>query len=146
MGIPGVRRGFTYLELFILILFLGVLWAICPAFHSGHFARLVRRSNDNATRAELTRMRAALAACVRGSKGRSPKDLSELTAGGRYLAAIPLAKTGVGHPPSAEVRIGTATDDRGGWMYDNVPGDPGYGRGWVDCVHTDTKGTAWDSY
>ena len=39
-----------------------------------------------------------------------------------------------------------AANDAGGWQYNNVSTDPDFGTLWVNCTHTDTKGSAWTSY
>ena len=34
----------------------------------------------------------------------------------------------------------------GGWLYNNIVGDAGFGAVSVNCTHTDTKGSVWSSY
>jgi hypothetical protein len=40
----------------------------------------------------------------------------------------------------------TEESQTGGWMYDNDPNDTYYGSLWINCTHTDRKGTRWDAY
>ncbi|MBI3552599.1 MAG: hypothetical protein HY077_18075, partial [Elusimicrobia bacterium] len=37
-------------------------------------------------------------------------------------------------------------DDGAGWVYNNTITDPNLGTLWVNCTHTDTKGTTWTTY
>ena len=41
-----------------------------------------------------------------------------------------------------------ATDatDAAGWVYANVPGESYFGSIFVNCTHTDSKGTLWEDY
>ena len=36
-----------------------------------------------------------------------------------------------------------ASIDKGGWIYNNIPGDPGFGHVEVNCVHRASNQTIW---
>ena len=63
-----------------------------------------------------------------------------------YLQNIPNVYEPPYHIKTASVDGNTAVNDVNGWMYDNTNGDSNYGTIWVNCTHTDTKGTAWNTY
>ena len=50
------------------------------------------------------------------------------------------------HAPSAEVKADETADDAGGWVYNNWPGSPRGGEAWINCTHTDARGSAWSAY
>lgn len=120
-----------------------ILWSTGGAFHSNHFSRINRLSNEQATRTNLKELNDALSLYRKNSKGRSPTDLAALTTGGKYLSSIPQAKAPPYHPPSSEVRFGKRPDDAGGWMFID---DAAVGKIWANCTHTDSKGRSWSSY
>ena len=84
----------------------------------------------------------------RGSPGPQAHPL-ELTIEGLYLTKIPKAKTPNYHADSSAVRLGLAqgdADDAGGWLYVFDPKAEDFGALYVNCTHTDSKGSAWTSY
>lgn len=85
---------------------------------------LLRSSTEGQTRGELGEVRA-----------RYQKDVKSFP---KY-AEIPAAQTPPYHASSA-VSLGVKSNDAGGWMYD------GAGGLWVNCTHTDSKQTNWESY
>jgi len=103
-----------------------VLSLLVAAPLTGTFS-LVKKSYAGRTKMRLLELREAL-------KARKPmRDPG--------AAAIPYY-----HKATALVRYGSAADDAGGWMYDNAAGDPRSGQVWVNCTHTDARGTAWSAY
>ena len=74
--------------------------------------------------------------------------MTSLTIAGKYLSAVPMAKTPNYHPDASWAHIGTASQfsDNGNWQYDYVVGDANLGMVWVNCAHTDSKGAYWSTY
>lgn len=110
----------------------------------GLWRDLVRKSNDGATKGNLGALRAAVALAREAESGLPPTDLAELRP--RYLAAIPPTKLSLSafrslHKQSNAVRIGDAPTDEGGWLY-----DPSAGTVSVNCTHSDSRLSAWNSY
>lgn len=100
---------------------------------------LIRKSSEGATKGNIGSIRSALAIYHGDSKGKYPADLAALTLGGKYLQVVPLTKTPNYHKDSSAVRLAKAPDDAGGWLYDGA-------EVFVNCTHTDTKGSVWTSY
>lgn len=141
------ERGFVCYstEPMILVAIVGILAAIAIP----QFARLIRLSNEAAGSGNLGLIRSSLSLYHVEHDKKYPLRLEELTAGGRYLSEIPKARTPGHHPDSAAVkpaRSAAELDDRGGWAYAADPSSPDRGHVWVNCTHTDSKGSAWSGY
>lgn len=138
------ERGFTLIELMIVVAIIGILASIAIP----KFADLIRKSNEGASRGQLGAIRSALSIYYGDMEGQFPANLTALTLGGKYLAAVPKAKTPNYHADSSEVTLksGVPKQDRGGWRYTDTSEDANFGSVWVNCSHTDTKGAVWSSY
>ena len=138
--------GFTLIELMIVVAIIGILAAIAIP----KFAELIRKSAEGASKGNLGALRSALSIYYGDMEGQYPTAISGLTIAGKYIAAIPRAKTPNYHSDtSTEVDGSVAVDDAvntGQWAYDNIVGDTNMGNVLVGCTHTDTKGTIWTTY
>lgn len=135
--------GFTLIELMIVVAIIGILAAIAIP----KFADLIRKSNEGSTKGNLGAIKGALAVYYGEQEGLYPVDnLTSLTTGGRYMSNIPVANMPPFHAKSTVVSVGAVVVDGVGWMYDNVSTNAGWGSLWTNCSHTDTKGTAWNTY
>lgn len=152
------QRGFTLIELMIVVAIIGILAAVAIP----KFAEMLRKSKEGATKGSLTNLRSALTIYISDNEGITPMtysvttDYTETTLVGvmtpKYMEAIPTAKLGTYHQDSAVIKCvptddrtnstGTQTDDSMGWVYTSSSG----GAWWVNCTHTDTKNnwiTTW---
>ncbi|MFH1724276.1 MAG: type II secretion system protein [Elusimicrobiota bacterium] len=137
------KRGFTLIELMIVVAIIGILAAIAIP----KFADLIRKSNEGATKGNLGAIRSALSIYYGDMEGYYPLNASSLTASGKYMSAIPKAKTPNYHSDNSTfINASTIGDGDPGWRYNNVGGDANYGTLWVNCTHTDSKGNVWTSY
>jgi len=134
------KRGFTLIELMIVVAIIGILAAIAIP----KFADLISKSKEGATKGSLSTVRSALQIYYGDNEGWYPTDatLASLTDNAKYLAEIPLAKLpGTTHADIAT--IVTSTSDAGGWFYQNSPTVPAtWGNFAVNCSHEDIKGRA----
>ncbi len=138
------KRGFTLIELMIVVAIIGILAAIAIP----KFAELIRKSNEGATKGNLGAVRSALSIYYGDMEGYYPLNLSAITVSGKYMSAIPKSKTPNYHPDTTTTVNASVIDDNsaGGRRYNNITGDSNYGTLWVNCTHTDTKGSAWTTY
>ncbi|HAM36267.1 MAG TPA: general secretion pathway protein GspG [Elusimicrobia bacterium] len=134
--------GFTLIELMIVVAIIGILAAIAIP----KFAELIRKSSEGASKGNLGAIRSALSIYYGDMEGQYPTDLASLTIAGKYLTAVPVAKAPNYHSDSSVVVPQTASNDGGGWSYNNTVGNANLGTVWVNCTHTDTKSSVWTMY
>lgn len=141
---PARGRGFTLIELMIVVAIIGILAAIAIP----KFADLIRKSQEGSSKGNLGSIRSAMSIYYGDMEGQYPADMTSLTVAGKYLAAIPNAVAPNYHAAANWDHLGGsgAFTDGGEWAYDDVNTDANFGTVWVDCTHTDTKGTTWTSY
>jgi hypothetical protein len=100
-------------------------------------------------RAGFTLIRSSMSIYYGDMEGVYPADMYALTLNSKYMASIPLAKTPNYHADSSSEKLGNSgsgPDDTTGWLFGNVATDQFYGQFFVNCSHTDTKGSAWTAY
>jgi general secretion pathway protein G len=138
------RRGFTLIELMIVVAIIGILAAIAVP----KFADLIRKSGEGASKGNLGTLRSSLSIYFGDMEGQYPALMAALTIGGKYQSSIQNARIPSYHPDSSAENDGTlsAASDLGGWWYDNIASDVNAGQMMVACTHTDTKGNIWTTY
>ena len=138
------KSGFTLIELMIVVAIIGILAAIAIP----KFAELIRKSGEGASKGNLGSIRSALSIYYGDMEGQYPAQIAAMTIAGKYLSAIPLAKTPNYHADSSAEQDVTPANltDAGGWTYDNTSTDANFGSLEVRCTHTDTKGSIWSAY
>jgi prepilin-type N-terminal cleavage/methylation domain-containing protein len=148
------QRGFTLIELMIVVAIIGILAAVAIP----KFAEMLRKSKEGASKGSLTNLRSALTIYISDNEGITPMTYcatADYTAATltavmtpKYMEAIPTAKLGTYHQDGATIRVVSSSDrsnsttvqttDAMGWVYTSTSG----GAWWVNCTHTDTK-NAW---
>lgn len=83
------KRGFTLIELMIVIAIIQVLASIAMP----KFAELLRRSREATTKGQLGGLRSALSIYYSANDGTYPATLETLTLGSKYIDSIPAAWT-----------------------------------------------------
>jgi prepilin-type N-terminal cleavage/methylation domain-containing protein len=148
MKLHKTKKGFTLIELMIVVAIIGILAAIAIP----QFANLVAKSQEGRTKANLGTIRSALSIYYGDLEGWYPQDsLLSLTTNGRYLQSIPNADlprttNSAGHTSISSV-ANAATGDLGGWYYNNTgQGSSTWGQVLVNCTHQDLRAAAWTSY
>ena len=136
----GLRKAMTLIELMLVVLIIGLLAGIAAA----KYGSAVRKANEGALLGDLGALRSALRIYYSNSEGAYPSDLSAL--GSRTISRMPQALVPNYHPAASAVKAGAAADDSGGWLYNDTPGDERFGSVYVNCTHTDTKGSLCSAY
>jgi Tfp pilus assembly protein PilE len=133
------------MELMIVVTIIGILATIAVP----KFADLLRKSNEGATRGNLGSMKSALSIYYADMEGVYPDTPTALTINGKYMSLIPQAKTPPYHAANNAFLLAadnTGHDDNNGWVYVNATSDSNYGVAFINCTHTDSKGSVWSSY
>ncbi|MDD5209587.1 MAG: prepilin-type N-terminal cleavage/methylation domain-containing protein [Elusimicrobiales bacterium] len=147
-----LRKGFTLIELMIVVAIIGILAAIAIP----KFADLINKAKEGSTKGALSSVRSAVQVYYGDNEGWFPADtLACITLNAKYIAEIPLAKMpGTGHADSRAIDGAQTVTDGPGWMYAN---DPTIAVTWgnfiVSCTHEDIKGrgdaavnTPWSTF
>lgn len=152
MKILKTKKGFTLIELMIVVAIIGILAAIAIP----QFANLVSKSQEGRTKANLGTIRSALSIYYGDLEGWypvGPAALANLALNVRYLNKIPNADlprtpNSAGHAATSAETDGTAPDDsKAGWYYDNTgSASTTWGTVLVNCTHNDLKGLSWTTY
>ena len=149
-----VTKGFTLIELMIVVAIIGILAAIAIP----QFASLVAKSQEGRTKANLGTIRSALSIYYGDMEGWYPSDvnganLALLSNGGKYLQAVPNAdlprtSNSAGHvATNLETTGAAAADGTAGWLYDNGgAASTTWGRVTVNCTHNDLRAATWSTY
>ncbi len=145
----NMKKGFTLIELMIVVAIIGILAAIAIP----KFADLINKSKEGATKGALSSVRSALQVYYGDNEGWFPTDtLDSLIANAKYINEIPVAKLPTtGHADSKA--IVTTFADGGGWLYFNNPtASAVWGTFVASCSHEDIKGqgialtTPWSTF
>ena len=142
------KKGFTLIELMIVVAIIGVLAAIAVP----KFSDLIDKSKEGATKGALASIRGALRIYYTGHEGQFPTTddalglLGCLTQDDKYLEDMPVVKLpGTGIADSNRVQGVltdglTQADNAGGWFYYDDAGDnAAWGRIVVNCTKEDLK-------
>lgn len=136
------KAGFTLLELVFVVLIIGILAGIA----SIKYANLYRKAEEGALQGNLGSIRSAVSIYYADMEGQFPQTLSALTVSSRYMKALVVGKIPGYHAASSLETVGVSADDASGWIYNNDSSNSRYGTVWVNCTHTDTKGSIWNAY
>ena len=163
MSLTKRSKGFTLIELMIVVAIIGILAAVAIP----KFADLVTKSKEAAVKGSLGAVRSAVSIYYGDTEGTYPTNLFVgLTTGGRYMPAISglaslgmidIPKTKTGNPGHLYgsvndprlVKEGDATDANDATPFYFVNGavtTTRNGELFINCSHNDTKGNIWSGF
>ena len=142
-------KGFTLIELMVVIVILGILAAVIAP----RIPKFVNKAKEGKTKGNLGTLRSTLNIYYSDNDGVYPVDTLG-TLAPKYIKQIPDAEVPNVHDASPAVVADADTStqnllpgDAGGWMYENTKQMDNWGDICVNCnIHTDTNGNAWSSY
>ena len=151
------KRGFTLIELMLVVAIIGLLAAIALP----KFADMVRKSKEARLRGDLGAFRSALSIYYADNEGFYPvvstvpigyPVLSVLTVGGKYIQKIPRPEVANYHERNNYLLQYLEVNSLGFdcdllpaslFAYQGISGEPRFGHVFVLCNHTDTRGVTW---
>ncbi|MEK7858601.1 MAG: type II secretion system protein [Elusimicrobiota bacterium] len=139
---PRRTKGFTLLELMIVVAIIGILASIAIP----KLGALIRTSNEGATKGRVGALRSQMSIYYADNEGNYPSDLTPFnTPGGKYeINALKVYTYDHGYKTTIDYAAAVDGTDSGGLGY--VNSGSSWGQVWVECTHTDTKGRIWNEY
>ncbi|MBL0058849.1 MAG: prepilin-type N-terminal cleavage/methylation domain-containing protein [Elusimicrobia bacterium] len=143
-------KGFTLIELMLVVAIIGLLAAIAIP----KFAGLIIKSKEASVKGKLGSLRSAISIYYSDNEGTFPSPagvvLDPLTVGSKYLDRIPTISipTFSGHAVDNGVCAGILTD----WGVCGAPGTYAWtyfsitGIAIVNCQHPDSSGRVWTTW
>ncbi|MCK4532890.1 type II secretion system protein [bacterium] len=134
---PKIKTtGYTLIELMIVVAVIGILATI----GTPKFANLTRKSHEAITKGNLAILRTTLDVYFSDNEGFYPYGNPTSSLIPRYLDQMPRCYTHH-HPQSTNIQdYGGIMGDTGGWGY-WMEAHSEWGKIFIDCTHTDLRGT-----
>jgi general secretion pathway protein G len=131
------RKGFTLIELMIVVAIIGLLSAIAAP----KFLDMLRKSKEGHTKGSLATLRSAVSMYYSSEEGRYPETPDLLVP--KYTETIPLSTLGAYHADASDLLTVAGSSitlamvtDANGWLYTSVSGAVA-----VNCSHDDLRQT-----
>lgn len=141
MSSNKIKRGFTIVELLIVVAIIGVLSAVGIP----RFAQMLERSREGATKGNISAIRSAIFIYYADREGRWPTNLRapfQLV----YLRSIPPSRaTPLANSTRVRNVTGVPTVRGTGWAYCTAP-TLQQGNVWCNSRATDSKGRSFTTY
>ena len=139
-------KGFTLIELMVVIVILGILSAVIAP----RIPQFVNKAKEGRTKGNLATLRSTMNIYYSDNDGWYPIADPTNCLVPRYLKKIPECETvRTNHASVATFDIGSdvvGDNDVGYWGYVDTLTANAWGDVWIECSHTDLTGTQWTSY
>ncbi len=134
-------KGFTLIEMMIIVLIIGLLVGILVP----QMGNAIKKSAEGNSKGNLATLRSSVRIYYAAHDGTYPTDnLASLVPD--YITNIPQVNTPGYHGSTQIVATETALTDSGNWSYNNDSTTAGFGNVYVGCTHTELKGQPWSTY
>jgi len=144
------QKGFTLIELMVVIVILGILAAVIAP----RIPQFVNKAKEGRTKGNLATLRSTLNIYYSDNDGRYPVAADNAAFQSclvpKYLKSLPECETvNTGHGKNNDIGdfdgiVGD--DDLGKWGYSPTETSANWGEAWIECTHTDLGNNYWTSY
>lgn len=138
-----MRKGFTLIELMVLVAIISIIGVIAVP----KLSLMVLKTKEKANITNLNIIRESLRLYYAGN-AEYPSDLNSLYP--KYISKIPeLSIPNTEHEKTSMVRIAYSTydiTDSGMWAYVAISTSSDFGYVFIDCDHTDSSGKRYCDY
>jgi len=141
--IKSQSRGFTLIELMVVVVILGILAAVLAP----KIPLFLTKAKEGKTKGNLATLRSTLNIYYSDNDGIYPYDnLSSIVP--KYLKTIPDCQISPYHAATNSVSNGSVVgnSDTGSWEYNRYDTNASWGSVWVECTHNDCTETGWSSF
>lgn len=147
----GRKAAFAFLGVLLVVVPLSSVGALGALGIQGfqQFRDLQTYGKEGSTKGNLSLLRSSLAVYFSDLEGQYPASLEALIP--KHLEAMPTTRLGEHRETDVWTAYGAEAcasgfKDTGGWGYVADAAAPCRGRVFVDCTHTDSKGSSWTAY
>ncbi len=141
---------------FAMVLLAAGIFSLPLAIFNNKVREIESKRGEGALKGNVGALRSALSIYYGDMSGQYPEDLAALTIAGKYIQHLPslwsasdAGAWAAPHQPNREVQRYARFESRdtGKWGYVTPsPGNADSVTLFIDCTHTDTKGSVWTYY
>jgi prepilin-type N-terminal cleavage/methylation domain-containing protein len=136
-------KGFTLIELMVVIVILGILAAVIAP----RIPQFVNKAKEGRTKGNMATLRSTMNIYYSDNDGFYVRGDPTLSLVPKYLKDIPTCETlQHGKNGGFDTTNAIGATDAGSWGYVSDQTQNSWGDIWIQCSHTDLSGNRWTSY